>query len=59
VLVEPESPPALADGVSQVLADEGLRSRLVAGGHALVANFTWASVREQWLAAYAAPPGGG
>jgi glycosyltransferase involved in cell wall biosynthesis len=59
VLVEPESPLALADGVSQVLADDGLRSRLVSGGHALVANFTWARVRDQWLAAYAALPGSG
>jgi glycosyltransferase involved in cell wall biosynthesis len=59
VLVEPESPAALAAGVAQVLADEGLRRRLVAGGHELVAGFTWARVREQWFAAYGLPPGSG
>lgn len=52
VLVEPESPEALADGMVRVLRDPELRGRLVAGGAALVENFTWARVRAEWLEAY-------
>ena len=41
VLVDPYSPESLAQGVSHVLADEGLRSRLVAAGRARLEYFRW------------------
>jgi glycosyltransferase involved in cell wall biosynthesis len=52
LLTDPESPEALAEAVRQLADDEALRARLVAGGEALVANFTWERVRDRWLRAY-------
>jgi glycogen(starch) synthase len=39
VLVEPEDPQSLADGIVRVLTDHGLRTRLVAGGQRALARY--------------------
>lgn len=41
VLVNPESVPALAEGMSALLSDATLRDRLRAAGRARLADFTW------------------
>lgn len=53
LLVDPESPEALAAGVDRVLRDDALRMHLVEGGRALVDGFAWSRVGRQWQAAYA------
>lgn len=52
VLVEPKNPQALALAVVRVLADAGLRERLVASGAEHVRQFSWAVVAERLLAVY-------
>jgi glycosyltransferase involved in cell wall biosynthesis len=40
VLVEPENPAALADGIVRVLTDLSLRARLVEGGRATLGRYS-------------------
>jgi glycosyltransferase involved in cell wall biosynthesis len=47
VLVAPESPAALADGILRVLTDAGLRERLVAGGRHTLARYSEAELIGQ------------
>jgi glycosyltransferase involved in cell wall biosynthesis len=41
LLADPDDEQAIADGIGRLLADDDLRTRLVAGGHERVARFTW------------------
>ncbi len=43
-LVAPDSAPALADGLHQLLADASLRRRLAAGGEATAASRDWSAI---------------
>jgi glycosyltransferase involved in cell wall biosynthesis len=52
VLVPPESPEALVQGVLRVLDDEVLRRRLVERGTALARDCAWPKVRERWFEVY-------
>lgn len=56
-LVEPESPQALADGISHVLGSAELRAQLVAEGQRLARACSWPVVREQWLRTYQSAAG--
>lgn len=47
VLVEPESPDALADAIIRVLGDPGLRRTLAAGGQRLAAQHSWTAIAEK------------
>jgi glycosyltransferase involved in cell wall biosynthesis len=53
VLVPPESPPALAEGLVRVLGDPELRARLVRGGRRVADEHSWSSIAEQTEAAFA------
>jgi glycosyltransferase involved in cell wall biosynthesis len=44
LLVEPESPPALANAIRRALDDERLRQRLAEGGRAVAAEHSWPEI---------------
>jgi glycogen synthase len=52
VLVEPESPEALAEGIIRVLTDRELRGRLVEGGKRTLARYEEGEIMDQILALY-------
>jgi glycosyltransferase involved in cell wall biosynthesis len=52
LLVDPESPQALADAVARVFDDPQLRIGLVNRGLARARQSDWAAVRDLWLAVY-------
>lgn len=54
VLVPPESPEALAEGMTRVLGEPELRRNLVSRGLALADRCSWPRVRDLWLDTYAA-----
>jgi len=61
LLVDARQPMELAEAMAAVLADAGLRSRLVSRGRARARLFTWETVAERTLAVYEAvyrPAGG-
>ncbi len=47
VLVEPENPVALAEGIVRVLQDNALRKRLIEGGRATLARYAEPQIIEQ------------
>jgi glycosyltransferase involved in cell wall biosynthesis len=47
LLVNPRDPAAIADAVSEVLADEALRGSLQARGRARAARFSWSEAAQQ------------
>jgi glycosyltransferase involved in cell wall biosynthesis len=53
ILVPPDSPEAMSEGVIRVLGDAGLRARLIENGLALAQGCAWLVVRDQWLSLYA------
>lgn len=53
LLVPPGNDAALAQAIRQLKADAALRARLRENGLAQVEQYTWASVRHQWLDLYA------
>lgn len=57
LLVEPENPRALADGIVRVLTDSSLRSRLVAGGYATLARYQESKIIAEIEQVYAAVTG--
>jgi glycosyltransferase involved in cell wall biosynthesis len=52
LLVPPRDPAAMARAMRRVRDDAALRERLSRAGAASVADYTWQTVREQWLAQY-------
>ena len=52
LLVDPEDVEALAAALGQLMADEGLRERLAAGGLKRAAGFSWEKAAEQTWAVY-------
>jgi glycosyltransferase involved in cell wall biosynthesis len=54
ILVDPEDPDALADALSRVSSDEGLRARLGDAGRSRVGEFTWTRVARGYTELYAA-----
>lgn len=54
LLVDAGRPAEIADAVARVLAEAGLRERLVARGRARAREFTWERVARQTLAVYQA-----
>lgn len=50
LLVEPESPPALAQAVTQLAVNPTLQARLEAGAERLAANFTWDRIAQRTAA---------
>ena len=46
LLVPPESPADLARALARALADDGLRSRLVAGGREVAEHHSWPAIAE-------------
>lgn len=52
LLVDPEDPTAIADGISRLADDEGLRSRLVEEGLARAGHFTWPAAAFALVEAY-------
>jgi glycosyltransferase involved in cell wall biosynthesis len=57
VLVDPLDVEDIAAGIARLATDEGLRSRLVLGGRARAAGFTWESCAKATLEAYSAVVG--
>lgn len=53
ILVEPESPAALAAAVGRTLGDPVLRATLAAGGRQVAARYSWPSIAAATEAAYA------
>jgi len=53
LLVEPDSPEALAEAVSRVLGDAALRSRLIEGGREVAARASWPSIAGSTASAFA------
>jgi glycosyltransferase involved in cell wall biosynthesis len=51
-LVEPDSAPAIADGLERLLADPALRRRLAAGGLATAQERSWDQVYDRLLQDY-------
>jgi len=60
-LVSPASPPALAEAIAALAADEARRRRLGAGARALARRFDWTGIARDTLALFAdlnyQPPG--
>ena len=54
ILVEPENPQALAEGIVRVLSDSSLRNRLVAGGRATLERYSEARIITEIEQLYAA-----
>jgi glycosyltransferase involved in cell wall biosynthesis len=54
ILVDPLDPAALRSEMARAVADDALRSRLVAAGREHVREFTWRRVAEAYEAVYAA-----
>jgi glycosyltransferase involved in cell wall biosynthesis len=52
VLVDPESPDALADGLDRLLGDDALREHLGAAGLARAAEFSWARTADETVRIY-------
>jgi D-inositol-3-phosphate glycosyltransferase len=52
LLVEPESPAALAQALARVLADADLRRRLSDGGRRVAGRHSWTSIAEQTESAF-------
>jgi glycosyltransferase involved in cell wall biosynthesis len=52
VLVEPESPEALAEGIVRVLTDRELRGRLVAGGKRTLGRYEEGEIMERIMGLY-------
>jgi glycosyltransferase involved in cell wall biosynthesis len=52
VLVDPDEPAAIAEGLEAVLTDGALRERLRADGLARAASFTWEETARRTLAVY-------
>jgi len=53
LLVEPESPSALADAVSRLASDAQLQARLEAGAEELAAHFRWDRIAQRTAAVFA------
>ena len=54
LLVRPDDPAALADGMRVLLDDPELRDRLGATGHGAAHQYSWPHITEQYLAVYEA-----
>jgi alpha-1,3-rhamnosyl/mannosyltransferase len=52
VLVDPEDPETIAEGVKRVLTDEGLRGGLEARGLERASHFSWERVARETLEVY-------
>jgi len=52
VLVDPHSPDEIADALTEVLSDSGLRNHLIERGLKRAARFTWAKTAEKTLRLY-------
>ena len=52
LIVNPEEPEAIADGVARVLGDEGLRQSLVESGLERAGQFTWERAAAETLRVY-------
>jgi alpha-1,3-rhamnosyl/mannosyltransferase len=52
VLVNPEDPDSIAEGMGRVLTDQPLRARLRELGQVQAARFTWEKVASETLAVY-------
>ena len=52
ILVDPNSPVAIADGIKSLLDDSALRDAMTAKGHARVKQFSWRTAAEQTLTVY-------
>jgi glycosyltransferase involved in cell wall biosynthesis len=52
LLFDPESEPAIADAIRNLLGDSALRDRLRAAGRAQAARFTWSATADGTLASY-------
>jgi alpha-1,3-rhamnosyl/mannosyltransferase len=53
LLVDPLDVEALTDGLTRVLADDGLRASLVDRGHAHVQRYQWSVAAGEFAALYA------
>ncbi len=53
LLIDPRTPEAIAEGMTQILCDEGLRQTLMHRGLARVQGFTWEGTARRTLALYA------
>lgn len=52
LLVPPGDEEAMAEALDRLLTDDALASRLALNGLSEVKRYTWANVRDQWLAEY-------
>jgi glycosyltransferase involved in cell wall biosynthesis len=52
LLVPPQDPQAMAEGVARLLRDRGLARRLASAGLANVGQFGWPEVRSKWIEVY-------
>lgn len=52
ILVEPGNAEAMATAVMRVLSNPGLAATLRKNGLAIVRNYAWSKVREQWFSIY-------
>ncbi|HWI74368.1 MAG TPA: glycosyltransferase family 1 protein, partial [Baekduia sp.] len=52
LLVDPDDQETIDAAVARVVADAGLRERLIAAGHARAAPFTWKRTADETVAAY-------
>jgi glycosyltransferase involved in cell wall biosynthesis len=54
ILVDPQDPKAIAEGMARVLTEDRLRQALIQKGLARARCFTWDSVAQKTLELYAA-----
>ncbi len=53
LLVPPQEPEAMADGIVRLLRDRDLAHRIASAGLASVQQFGWPAVKDQWIDIYA------
>lgn len=56
VMTRVGDPESLAEGMSRVVRDAGLRETLIGGGRALIPAFSWQRAADEHAALYARPP---
>ena len=52
LLIDPYDPESIADGLRQILSDEGLRARLISRGRARASTFSWEESVQRVLTIY-------
>ncbi len=53
LLVAPQDPQAMADGIARLLNDRALAHRIASAGLAEVRQFGWSAVKGKWIDIYA------